>query len=224
MGWEDRDGMRKRRPVEIDFRPPRRRGSFGWVVAVMSCTALIGLYFAAGRCLDHRATQEDAQRRAQAAASSVEPPVDQRRESGYSRNAVDRPSNNAPASAAGRPATVHTFIKCVDPHGRTNYSDDRCGVGERTSRLEICSDVNVADAERVPLPSPSAVAAQVNVTTAPIGAMQLYAADSRNVCVALEQSIAAYDAQALQSQSAQTQDCISARRKEVRDRQFRSRC
>jgi hypothetical protein len=228
MGLIDRDYKRDRKPADIDFRPPRRRPWPSWAIALVFCAALAGLYRVTDMYMEHRAAQDDARRRAKAAATApaarAEPPASRRPDSNGSAGASDRPTAHPVTPPTTRSATVRTVTKCVDARGRTAYSDGPCGAGERTSRVEVRSDVNVADAERIPPPSPSAAPAHINTATAPTGAPQSYAEDPRAVCAALEQSIAAYDAQARQPQSGQMQDWISARRKEARDRQFKLRC
>ncbi|MFE8646936.1 hypothetical protein ACFX58_17810 [Sphingomonas sp. NCPPB 2930] len=233
MGMADRDYMRERRPADVDFRPPRRRGPPTWVVVLVCCAILAGLYRAADSYLAYRAVQDDSRRRAKAAVSASaapaqrqEPPGGRPRSTADLPAAPDRSGSGSGAPGTSRPATVQTVSKCVDTRGRTAYSDGHCGAGERASRVEVRSDLNVADAEPVPPPaSPSVYAgAQATGTTLPARSPQPYAPDPRAVCAALDRTIAGYDAQARQPQSAQMQDWISVRRKEARDQQFRLRC
>lgn len=228
MGLNDRDYMRKRRPADIDFRPPHRRPWPTWAIVLTCCAALAGLYRAADLYLMHRAMQEDALRQAKAAAAAprVEPPVVRRRSSEYFPGAPDLPATGPTSPTTPPSSAVRTVSKCVDTRGRTAYSDGHCNLGERASRVEARSDVNVADAEPpLPAASPSVYAGtQATSTTVQGWAPQPHAYDPRATCAALDQAIAGYDAQARQPQSGQMQDWISARRKEARDQQFRLRC
>ncbi|PYE78390.1 DUF4124 domain-containing protein [Xylophilus ampelinus] len=229
MGMADRDYMRERRPADADFRPPRRRGAPTWVVVLVCCAALAGLYRAGDQYLAYRAAQDDSRRQAKAAAVPAlrrEPPSGSPPSTTGLTAAPDRSGSGSGAPVTSRPAAVQTFSKCVDPRGRTVYSDGPCGAGERASRVEVRSDVNVVDAEPVPLtPPPQAHAGtQVATTPRPFQTPQSPAYDPRAACTTLNQAIAGYDAQARQAHSGQMQDWISARRKEARDEQFRLRC
>ncbi|WP_295849666.1 DUF4124 domain-containing protein [uncultured Xylophilus sp.] len=230
MGLIDRDYMRERRPEDINFRPPRRRPLSAWAITLICCAVLAGLYRAADVYLEHRAAQEDARRRAQAAAaaaaSRTEPAAIRRPNSDYFPGAPDHPATGSVAPTAIRPPPAVTVSKCVDARGRTAYSDGPCATGERASRVEARRDINVADAEPVPLAQQRSTYANAQPAGAlfPMGAAQPYAYDPRVTCAALDQAIAAYDAQARQPQSAPMQDWISARRKEARDQQFRLKC
>lgn len=230
MGMADRDYMRERRPADADFRPPRRRGPPTWAVVLVCCAVLAGLYRAADGYLSYRAAQDDSPRRAKAAAAAPiqgqELTGSRPRSTGDLPVAQDRSGSGSGAPGTHRPATVQTFSKCVDLRGRTVYSDGPCAAGERMSRVEVRSDVNVVDAEPIPSPSRSQAYAnaQAAATPQPSRAPQFPAYDPRAACTSLDQAIAGYDAQARQAHSGQMQDWISARRKEARDQQFRLRC
>ncbi len=232
MGLMDRDYMRERRPEDLRFRPPRHRPLPAWMITLIFCAAFGGLYRAVDLYLDHRSAREEARRRARAAAAvaaiRAEPPPIRRPNSDYFPGAPDRPATGPVAPVTSHPATVQTFSKCVDTRGRTAYSDGPCSAGQRASRVEVRNDVNVADAEPVSVaPRHSAYAgAQAGGATSPTWNPQpyAYAYDPRATCAALDQTIAGYDAQARQPQSAQMQDWISARRKEAREQQFRLKC
>ena len=149
-----------------------------------------------------------------------------------------RPVPNAPAEGRTVPAAprlspspapqprIERITKCLSNAGAASYSDGPCPAGTRGATVELRPDSNLADGM-----SPEARAASVQQNRE---AAQAMAAHERRVaqqvdgavasCASLEAEIAWLDAAARQPQSAGVQDDLRARRKQLRDLRFRSRC
>lgn len=149
-----------------------------------------------------------------------------------------RPVPNAPAEGRTVPAApglspapapqprIERITKCLSSAGTASYSDGPCPAGTRGAMVELRPDSNLADGM-----SAEARAASVQQNRE---AAQAMAAHERRVaqqvdgavasCASLEAEIAWLDAAARQPQSAGVQDDLRARRKQLRDLRFRSRC
>lgn len=216
MGLSDRDYMhdnRRSRP----FKPPPERFSLGTLGIVFFFVAGLFLLY---RIADWQLSQRPASVTHQRAAESTlarSPPAGE----------AFKPPMPASPSAPGvadTPASTSTVTKCV-VNGKTSYSDGLCPAGALSSRLTTRSDHNLMAAVRpqtAPFTEQEELAAQ-NTTPTPTYSAPAAAANPAE-CQALTAQIERWDAMARQPQSAQTQDWISAQRKQARDRQFRLHC
>lgn len=122
-------------------------------------------------------------------------------------------------------AHAGTVYLCKAYSGGTFWSSAHCGkhnaLIERMvsvpDSLPFDQQVRLAEQER------SAAAAATTAVTHTV-VQNPSAAGGISECKALEAQIQQYDAMARQPQSGQTQDWISARRTEARNRQFQIRC
>ena len=214
MGLSDRDYMhdnRRSRP----FSPPPERFSLG--------TLGIVLFFVAGLFLLYRiAGWQLGQRPASAAHQrTAEPAIPRNPPAGE----AFRPPTPVSPSAPDTPASTSTVTKCI-ANGKTSYSDSPCPPGALSSRLTTRPDHNLMAAVRPSTAPPfteQEEPAAHNTTPTPTYSAPAAAANQAE-CQALTTQIERWDAMARQPQSAQTQDWISAQRKQARDRQFRLHC
>ena len=217
MGLSDRDDMNENRRAR-PFSPPPERFSLG--------TLGIVLFFVAGLFLLYRIADWQLSQRPASAAHQRTP------ESAIPRNPPageafrpPMPAGPSDQNVSDTPANTSTVTKCV-VNGKTSYSDGLCPAGTISSRLTTRPDHNLMAAVRPstapPFTEQEEPAAQ-NTTPAPTYSVPAAAANPTE-CRALTAQIERWDAMARQPQSAQTQDWISAQRKQARDRQFRLRC
>jgi len=216
MGLSDRDYMHDKRRSR-PFRPPPERFSLGALGIVLFFVA--GLFFLY-QIADWQLSQRPASATHQPAA---EPSIARSPPAGQTLR-PPRPANPSAPRIADIPAGASTVIKCI-VNGTTSYSDSPCPPGAISSHVTTRSDHNLMDAFRPPTAPFTEQEAPAAPTTAATPTYSVPAAAANPTeCQALTVQIERWDAMARQPQSAQTQDWISAQRKQARDRQFRLHC
>ena len=218
MGLIDRDYMHDRRR-QRPFSPPPERFNFGTLgMALVFCAALFFLYKVADWKLDHRSAQPAHQRQAappvQAAALPNPAPLHPL-----------LPTQPAPAPQPLPDATagIARVTKCVADGGGTSYGDAACPRGSASSQITMRANHNLMAAVRPEAPRRAEVPAEQATVVAQTRSVDKAAARNTE-CRLLDAEIERLDAQARQPQSAQSQDAISERRRQARDRQFRLHC
>ena len=213
MGLMDRDYMHDKSRRQRPFSPPPERFNWATLGMVLVFAALLFfLYKAADWKLNqHRVPQPVAQPAPQPAWQPIPvakqtlaaPPTDQ---------------NHSNATAG-----MSQVTKC-QVNGRTSYGDAACPQGSVSSQLTVRANHNLMAAVRPTVASP----AEAAPTASPMVAVQANfindATARKTECDALDLQIRHWDSMARQPQGAQTQDWISAQRKQARDRQFRIHC
>ena len=131
----------------------------------------------------------------------------------------DRPAAPLP----NPPAAAQTISKCV-LKGKTTYSDGPCPEGANAQRLAVHPDENLMQATVSASAQPPTNAVATQAPTPAIVQAPQPAVDALVTCRQLERRIEELDALARQPQLAQTQDRITAEKREARDRQFRLKC
>ena len=190
-----------------------------WLTVGLSVAAVV-LLLALAAWLAMRPGGARPSRAAPAPSSVAAPPAP-------AASAADPPRTSAPVAPTvipGRPA-LSSVNKCLQ-RGRTSYSDGPCPAGATAVELDVAPDVNLMEAPALPpppgpvsqpaLPGPRAEA--TGPVRAPAGL------DAATRCPALARDIDQLDAMARMPQPAQVQDWITARKRELRDLQFRLKC
>ncbi|MBG6078084.1 hypothetical protein [Polaromonas sp. CG_9.11] len=206
MGLIDRDYMhdksRRRRP----FSPPPERFSWATLGMVMVVVALLFFLY---KAVDWKLNQPSApQPVAEQASQPARQPI---------------PAQPAFQNDSNAAAGISQVTKC-QLNGRTSYSDAACPQGSVSSQLSTRANHNLMAAVR-----PTALIPAETEPTAPriveVKAHSFSDATARKTeCDGLDSQIRHWDSMARQPQGVQTQDWISAQRKQARDRQFRMGC
>jgi hypothetical protein len=159
-----------------------------------------------------------------AVATSASPSHDQR----VQRQVTQPQAAAGSASALGSSVTM--AMKCK-VNGVVTYSDSACA-GRSGTAVPLDANVNVADGLRQPsmgAPRFQTPAIAANMGPAPVEdagnqAVAPHAAGTRQACAALDEEVRTIDARTRQALAASEQDYWAARRKKVRDAQFRLHC
>ncbi len=120
-------------------------------------------------------------------------------------------------------APAQTVSKCM-LKGRITYSDGPCPDGAKAEQLAVRPDVNLMQAPVLAQAGPGRSAVPA-AAPAPVVVQAPQPHPSQAItCPGLARYIEELDAWARQPQSGQMQDWITARKREVRDQQFRLKC
>lgn len=213
MGLMDRDYMHEKSRRQRPFSPPLERFKLGTLgIALVFVVLLFFLYKAADWKLNHRpAPQPIAESAPQPARPLLPAP------------GPALPMQPAHPSNSNADAGISQVTKCV-ANGRTSYSDVTCPQGSVSTQVTTRANHNLMAAVQPTAASPAEAGPTiqhiVEVQTPSIND----AAARKAECEWLDSQIKYWDSMARQPQGAQTQDWISAQRKQARDRQFRIRC
>lgn len=213
MRLMDRDDMHEKSRRQRPFSPPPERFKLGTLgIALVFVALLFFLYKAADWKLNQRpASHPVAESAPQPAGHSIPAPTQ------------PLPAQPVHQNSANAAAGISQVTKCV-VNGRTSYGDAACPQGSVSSQVTTRANHNLMAAVRPTAASPAEAAPTiqhiVEVQTPSIND----AAARKAECASLDSQIKHWDSMARHPQGAQTQDWISAQRKQVRDRQFRIRC
>jgi len=138
-------------------------------------------------------------------------------------NLPTAPPDRPTAPLRNPPAAAQTISKCV-LKGKTTYSDGPCPEGAKAQHLAVHPDENLMQAPVSASAQPPTNAVATQAPTPVIVQAPQPAVDVLVTCRQLERRIEELDALARQPQLAQTQDWITAEKREARDRQFRLKC
>jgi hypothetical protein len=236
MGIADRDYMRDRHRSRNRFAPsqPAARSTL-WTILIF-----VSLAYAGYKLREWWVIKEQVRAAAAERLQAPRPPVQPRARADLTGNwDPARSVDNLPPRSEST-STVRVILKCV-VNGVTLYAESEadCVAQAQRTRIKIDSQQNlsaaVPSAQAVALPPPMR---QQTTTQTPLPAppqpdtqsqFQPQAAPDSNVnkqaiCGAYEAEIKRIDARARQPLSANEQDWWTAKRRKVRDEEFRLRC
>lgn len=213
MGMMDRDYMHEKSRRQRPFSPPPEGFKLGTLgIALVFVALLFFLYKAADWKLNkHPAPQPVAESTPQPARHPIPAPTQ------------PLPPQPARQNSANAAAGISQVTKCM-ANGRTSYSDAVCPQGSVSSQVTTRTDHNLMAAVRPTAASPAEAAPTIqHIIEAQTPSISNGVAHKKE-CEWLDSQINHWDSMARHPQGAQTQDWISAQRKQARDRQFRIRC